>query len=77
MATRTTKLELEQLLAKRNEELIAARTEISVLRGQLEMLQARPAARGEQIVATYTRSSDGVRMNKVRIGFNTFAHRPA
>ena len=30
----------------------------------------------EQIVSTYTKR-DGSRWNKVRIGYNTFAHRPA
>lgn len=46
--TRITKIELEQLLAQRNNELEAARLEISRLRGQIEMApraaaRARPA----------------------------------
>lgn len=41
---RTTKLELEQLLAARNEELVAARTRISILEAELEAARkAKPA----------------------------------
>lgn len=39
----TTKLELSQLLAQRNEELVAARLRISVLEGELA-LRPRPSA---------------------------------
>lgn len=40
---RTTKLELTQLLATRNEELTAARLRISVLEGELALRPRSPA----------------------------------
>ena len=66
------------------DENIALRHNISLLEQQLASLRAapqpqvqRPAQQGEeQIVHTYTKR-DGSRWNKVRIGYNTFAHRPA
>ena len=66
------------------DENIALRHNIDRLEQQLASLRAapqpqvqRPAAQGdEDVVATYTKR-DGSRWNKVRIGYNTFAHRPA
>ena len=61
------------------DENIALRHNISLLEQQLASLRAvqRPAQQGdEDVVATYTKR-DGSRWNKVRIGYNTFAHRPA
>lgn len=49
--SRTTKLELTQLLAARNEELVAARTRISVLEGELALRPRSPAPAPR---ATYT-----------------------
>ena len=59
------------------DENIALRHNISLLEQQLASLLQRPAQQGdEDVVATYTKR-DGSRWNKVRIGYNTFAHRPA
>lgn len=64
------------------DENIALRHNISLLEQQLASLRAapqpqvqRPATEGH-IVHTYTKR-DGSRWNKVRIGYNLFAHRPA
>ncbi len=64
------------------DENIALRHNISLLEQQLASLCAapqprvqRPATEG-RIVSTYTKR-DGSRWNKVCIGYNTFAHRPA
>mgnify|MGYP006054140689 FL=1 len=66
------------------DENIALRHNIDLLEQQLASLRAapqpqvqRPAQQGdEDVVATYTKR-DGSRWNKVRIGYNMFAHRPA
>lgn len=62
------------------DENIALRHNISLLEQQLASLRAAPQtqrpATEEQIVSTYTKR-DGSRWNKVCIGYNTFAHRPA
>ena len=55
------------------DENIALRHNISLLEQQLASLRAASANDG-QIVHTYTKR-DGSRWNKVRIGYNTFAHR--
>lgn len=49
--SRTTKLELTQLLAQRNEELTAARLRISVLEGELA-LRPRNLAPAPQVIRT-------------------------
>ena len=71
-----TKLTKAQLV----DENIALRHNISLLEQQLASLRAasqpqvqRPA-NDEQIVHTYTKR-DGSRWNKVRTGWNQFAHR--
>ena len=71
-----TKMTKAQLI----EENIALRHNIDVLERRLAELSAerqvqRPSF-AEHIVSTYTKR-DGSRWNKVRIGYNTFAHRPA
>ena len=62
------------------DENIRLRAQCDVLEQQLEALRTQPQvqrpATEEQIVSTYTKR-DGSRWNKVRIGYNTFAHRPA
>ena len=64
------------------DENIALRHNISLLEQQIASLRAAPQpqvqrpANEEQIVHTYTKR-DGSCWNKVRIGYNTFAHRPA
>ena len=66
------------------DENIALRHSLNLLEQQLASLRAapqpqvqRPTQQGdEDVVATYTKR-DGSRWNKVRIGYNTFAHRPA
>ena len=76
--TKMTKMTKAQLV----DENIALRHNISLLEQQLAPLRAAPQpkvqrpATEEQIVSTYTKR-DGSRWNKVRIGYNTFAHRPA
>lgn len=76
--TKMTKMTKAQLV----DENIALRHNISLLEQQLASLRAAPQpkvqrpANEEQIVSTYTKR-DGSRWNKVRIGYNMFAHRPA
>ena len=76
--TKMTKMTKAQLV----DENIALRHNISLLEQQLASLRAAPQpkvqrpATEEQIVSTYTKR-DGSRWNKVRIGYNMFAHRPA
>ena len=85
---RITKLELEQLLAARNKELEALRLEVSQLRAHVQSMRStprpaqstrsepRPKKRDEvgDIVSTYQKR-DGTMWNKVRIDYNTYAHR--
>ena len=49
--------------------------QVAALRAELSTKPQRPANE-EPIVSTYTKR-DGSRWNKVRTGWNTFAHRPA
>ena len=49
--------------------------QVAALRAELSTKPQRPANE-EQIVSTYTKR-DGSRWDKVRIGYNLFAHRPA
>lgn len=64
------------------DENIALRHNIALLEQQLASLRAAPqpqvqrTATEEQIVSTYTKR-DGTVWNKVRTGWNTYAHRPA
>ncbi len=67
------------------DENIALRHNIDVLERRIAELRAERIAPQRQvqrtthvdcIVATYTKR-DGSRWNKVRIGYNVFAHRPA
>ena len=63
------------------DENIALRHNISLLEQQLASLRAaaKPQVQrtsSEDVVATYTKR-DGSRWDKVRIGYNTFVHRPA
>ena len=60
------------------DENIALRHNIDRLEQQLASLRAAPQPQVQRpdVVATYTKR-DGSRWNKVRIGYNTFAHRPA
>ena len=64
------------------DENIALRHNISLLEQQLASLRAAPQSKAQRpateghIVHTYTKR-DGSRWNKVRIGYNMFAHRPA
>ena len=76
--TKMTKMTKAQLV----DENIALRHNISLLEQQLASLRAAPQpkvqrpATEEQIVSTYTKR-DGSRWNKVKIGWNTYVHRPA
>lgn len=68
------------------DENIALRHNLSLLEAKIARLEAehkefndyvpKRAQPDECIVATYTKR-DGSRWNKVRIGYNLFAHRPA
>lgn len=68
------------------DENIALRHNISLLEAKIARLETEHkafsnyapvrATHAECIVSTYTKR-DGSRWNKVRIGYNTFAHRPA
>ena len=57
------------------DENIALRHNISLLEQQVASLLQRPAFE-ERVVSTYTKR-DGSRWDKVRTGWNTYAHRPA
>jgi len=67
------------------DENIALRHNLNLLEQQVAALRAERIVRSaeprrpafeECVVSTYTKR-DGSRWNKVRIGYNTFAHRPA
>lgn len=68
------------------DENIALRHNLSLLEAKIARLEAEHkefnnyapvrTTHAECIVATYTKR-DGSRWNKVRIGYNLFAHRPA
>ena len=64
------------------DENIALRHNISLLEQQLVVAKGaakrkpQPQPGDEVVVATYTKR-DGSHWNKVRIGYNLFAHRPA
>lgn len=68
------------------DENIALRHNLSLLEAKIARLEAERkefndyapvrTTHAECIVSTYTKS-DGSRWNKVRIGYNLFAHRPA
>ena len=65
------------------DENIALRHNIALLEQQVASLRAakrkrkpQPQPGDEVVVATYTKR-DGSHWNKVRIGYNLFAHRPA
>lgn len=61
---------LEQQVADLANQLVAAKVDDPIKR------KPQPQPGDEVVVATYTKR-DGSRWNKVRIGYNTFAHRPA
>ena len=63
-------------LERRIAELNASRAALSVEVDMVDMPIPPPRLQSECIVRTYTKR-DGSRWNKVRIGYNTFAHRPA
>lgn len=50
---RTTKLELEQLLAARNQEIVQLRHRISVLEGEAQLRAPRPTNPNAPIVERY------------------------
>lgn len=69
--------------AQLTDENIALRHNIDLLKRQLAELTSapaptptRPAPSATDVVHSYVKS-DGSRWNKVRIGYNTYAHRPA
>ena len=73
--TKMTKAQLvdENIALRHNLNLLEQ--QVAALRAELSTKPQRPANE-EQIVSTYTKR-DGSRWNKVRIGYNTFTHRPA
>lgn len=88
--SRKTKAELvdiiniqNSLITSKDKEIQALRLKVSVVEGtkQLFVRKEKPATAntstrlGEVVVSTYTKR-DGTQWNKVRIGFNQYAHRP-
>ena len=67
MATRTTKLELEQLLSKRNAECMALRERVSVLEGELALRPRSAINKVAPVVTTY-RDHAGNVWEKTRLG---------
>ena len=63
-------------LERRIAELNASRAALSAEVDMVDMPIPPPRRQPERIVSTYTKR-DGSVWNKVRIGFNLFAHRPA
>ena len=72
IALRHTLALLEQQVADLANQLVAAKGAASIK----PQPKPQPKPGDEMVVATYTKR-DGSRWNKVRIGFNLFAHRPA
>ena len=67
---------LEAQVADLANQLVAAKGAANTKVGDLIKRKPQPRTGDEMVVATYTKR-DGSRWNKVRIGYNTFAHRPA
>ena len=67
---------LEAQLADLANQLVAAKGAANTKVGDLIKRKPQPRPGDEVVVATYTKR-DGSHWNKVRIGYNTFAHRPA
>ena len=54
----------------------ALRHNINLLEQQVAALRAERSTKRDGVVSTYTKR-DGSRWDKVRTGWNTYAHRPA
>ena len=65
---------LEQQVADLANQLVAAKGAANTKVGDL--IKRKPQPGDSMVVATYTKS-DGTVWNKVKIGWNTYAHRPA
>ena len=65
---------LEQQIADLANQLVVAKGATNTKVGDLIKHQPQPG--DSMVVATYTKR-DGSRWNKVRTGWNTYAHRPA
>lgn len=67
---------LEAQIADLSYQLVAAKGAANTKVGDLIKRKPQPQPGDEVVVATYTKR-DGSCWNKVRIGYNLFAHRPA
>ena len=67
---------LEQQVADLANQLVAAKGAANTKVGDLIKRKPQPQPGDEMVVGIYTKR-DGSVWNKVRIGFNLFAHRPA
>ena len=65
---------LEQQVADLANQLVAAKGAANIKVGDLIKRKPQPRPGDEVVVATYTKR-DGSHWNKVRIGYNLFAHR--
>ena len=81
--TRMTKAQLvdENIALRHNidlleRQLVVAKGAANTKVGDLIKRKPQPQPGDSMVVATYTKS-DGTVWNKVKIGWNTFAHRPA
>lgn len=67
---------LEQQVADLANQLVAAKGASNIKVGDLIKRKPQPQPGDEVVVATYTKR-DGSVWNRVRIGWNTYTHRPA
>ena len=67
---------LEAQIADLTHQLVVAKGAANIKVGDLIKRKPQPQPGDEMVVATYTKR-DGSHWNKVRIGYNLFAHRPA
>ena len=67
---------LEQQVADLANQLVAAKGAANTKVGDLIKRKPQPQPGDEMVVATYTKR-DGSVWNKVRVGWNVYAHRPA
>ena len=63
-------------IADLTHQLVVAKGAANIKVGDLIKRKPQPQPGDSMVVATYTKS-DGTVWNKVKIGWNTYAHRPA
>ena len=67
---------LKQQVGDLTHQLVVAKGAANIKVGDLIKRKPQPQPGDSMVVATYTKS-DGTVWNKVKIGWNTYAHRPA